>query len=108
MINQNLTTLYKDLLKKNELIASGKLYNSLAVDLSTTSDSIIVNVIALPYITYLNNDYNLTKQFISNPIFENEIGNLLYQDTEQVVNDILNGVTPTITEKQIIVKYNGK
>lgn len=107
MINNNLTIEYKKILQSNKLVDSGKLLNSIKVDVFESGNDIIVNVISLPYLIYLVKDYKLSQQFTNSKSFENEIGGILYSKTEEYINNILNGVSSNISEPQIILKYNG-
>ena len=108
MINQKLTKLYKDLLVDNKLVDTGKLYNSIQVDLFEQNSNIIVNIKGLPYIIYVDKQYKLTNKFMNSKIFVDEIGLIFVNKTEQVINDILEGKTNTIKEPNVYVKMNGK
>lgn len=106
MTNSVLTNVFKNILKQNGLVDSGKLVNSIKVDTNLNDDTIIVNIISLPYLIYLNKDYNLVKQFSNTSEFQNEVGGIFLQLTEKIVSDILSGKPIPNIEPQVIVKIN--
>ncbi len=108
MINSTLTIAYKNVLKESQLVDSGKLLNSISVDLSVSANDIIVNIKSLDYLKYLVKENNLTNKFINKSEFENEIGNLYLPIIEKAINDTLDGQQPSVLNPQIIILYNGK
>jgi hypothetical protein len=108
MINIKLTNLYKDILRKNNLVDSGKLSQSIKIDSLLKDNILYINIMSLDYLKYLVTPNQLTKQFVSNQLFIDETQNLFYNMIEKSVDDILNGKPISIKEPEIIIKYNGK
>jgi hypothetical protein len=107
MINQILTKTYQDLLTKNGLIDSGNLYKSINVHLFTQNNDVIVDIRGLDYLTYVDNNYKLTDQFVNSNAFTDEIGLILVAKTEEIVNAILEGNSVSMDDPDVLVKVNG-
>jgi len=107
MFNVLLTNEYKKLLQTNGLVSTGKLANSIQVDVTMQGNNIIVNVISLPYLIYLVKDYKLTDKFTSTTSFSEEIGGLMFSMNEDAINNILDGKSVTVPDSEVYIKYNG-
>jgi hypothetical protein len=90
-MNKELTDIFKNIIKQNGLVNSGKLLKSIAVFTTLKGFDLSINIVSEPYLIYLNNDYKLTKQFIDNEKTNNVIRDLISEPYIKLINDIVNG-----------------
>lgn len=107
-MNNILTNTYKNIIKKNQLVDSGKLLNDLQVDSFFEGINLIINIKAPIYLTYLNNDYKLNDQFIVTNEFQNEVNNMIFAKAEPIINDIIDGKNVTVPDYKILIRINNQ
>lgn len=108
-MNERLTNLFKSIIIKEDLIDTGALLKSVRVFVKINYSTVEINITSKFYVKYLKDRYDLVIQFINNPIFEEETGNLLYPLFEALVVNTLNGVPQSETfGPNVKVLINGR
>ena len=103
MLNNTLTTVFKDVIKSSGLVASGKLLNSIKVFSTVENFNVKIDIISEDYLKFLVDKYNLIEKFQSNLYFVKEIENILQPELEGLVQKILDAqaveidIIPTVT-----------
>lgn len=90
MINTNLTNTLKNIIQSAGLYQSGRLYNSIEVDINI-SDKIYININTVDYFTYLNKKYKLTLALENSQAMQNEMEIIYTEIINNLLEDYANG-----------------
>lgn len=108
MINNNLTTLYKNIIQSNGLVKTGNLLNSITVDITIINYNINVNINGADYLNVKDEEYDLTAQFLSSKEFEDEIGIVFDKMIEPLINQLMTLSVNNTFNFDINIKVNNK
>jgi hypothetical protein len=107
-VNNQLTNTFKGIIQKEDLIDTGALLRSAKVYVDINRDIIQVNLVSKYYVKYLNDRYNITKQFMNTDVFQNEVGNLLVELFNIKLVNIINTGKDTNFNPDVIILINGR
>lgn len=113
-MNNELTSILKNIILSNNLVDSGKLLNSTYVDI-TFGMNITINIHTTDYFIYLYERYDIINGFLNDPqvgiIIEKEISTLLEVELSNIISGIQSTSNVDIFNMditKIIVLINGR
>lgn len=87
-IANNITDIFKQVIKDKNLIDTGELYNSINTKVKIENNSFTFEIEAVYYFTYLDNEYSITKTVLDSQQF-NTIQN---QISDYLINQMLTNI----------------
>jgi hypothetical protein len=89
-VSNELTKTFKGIIQKEDLIDTGALLRSATVFIDIKRDVLQVNLVSKYYVKYLNDRYNITKQFMNSSDFKKVVESELNKLLEIKMFNILN------------------
>lgn len=87
-IANNITDIFKQVIKDKDLIDTGELYNSINTKVKIENNSFTFEIEAVDYFTYLDNKYSITKTVLDSQQF-NTIQN---QISDYLINQMITNI----------------
>lgn len=89
-MNQTLTRAFQQVIRNYDLISTGRLLNSVRVEIQLVGFQPIIDITCEDYVKY-HLYLGLLDDFLSDPAVETEIGNIYLEEVERVMQAITNG-----------------